>query len=235
MIKVAFFVEGYTEQEFIKKLLSEIFGNRNIQIEIKELKGGAKFPISVTTVQTPDDIDEAKYYLLIYNCGGDSSIKSYILDQRLGLASAGYSKIIGVRDIYPINRTDIHRLISGLKFKLPQKEIPISFVLSIMEIEAWFLSDEKHYEQIDARLSNQFLIDNFSLNPKDYNTELIDSPANFLHKIYSSVGKAYSKKQASIDRTINSLDYANLYFVVQHRINSLKGLITEIELMFLDE
>lgn len=230
--KIAFFVEGYTEQEFVKKLLNEVFGKKNIQIEIKEVKGGSRSTVSVTTLESPDENEEAKYYVLIYNCNGDGSIKSYILDQRTGLINAGYKKIVGLRDVYPIDRADIHKLITGLKFKVPQKEIPISFVLSVMEVEAWFLSDENHYEQIDTNLTSQHVIDNFGFNPEEYNTELIDEPAKMLHDIYQSVGKAYSKNQKSIDRTIRSLDCGNIYLAVQHRINSLNELVQEIEQMF---
>jgi hypothetical protein len=37
--KIAFFVEGYTEQYFLEKLLKEIFSERKISIEIQAGEG----------------------------------------------------------------------------------------------------------------------------------------------------------------------------------------------------
>ena len=42
MKKIAFFVEGQSEQLFINKLLKEIAGYRNISITLKEIVGGGK-------------------------------------------------------------------------------------------------------------------------------------------------------------------------------------------------
>lgn len=233
LIRIAFFVEGYTEQEFLKRLLEEIFGTRNLKIEIQKIKGGKKTPIVYTTLESPDESGDAKYYILIYNCGGDSKIKSYILDQRESLLKAGYTKIVGIRDLYPdLQRADLHDLVYGLNYKLPQKDIPISFVISVMEIEAWFLAEENHYAKIDTKLTLEEIEAQVGFNPSSHNTELIDDAAATLNSIYQIASKSYRKKQASIDVTIDALDYANIYFVVQHRISSLKNLVSEIEDIF---
>ena len=44
MKKIAFFVEGQTEQVFINKLLEEIAGRKNISINIFQLRGGKPLP-----------------------------------------------------------------------------------------------------------------------------------------------------------------------------------------------
>ncbi len=231
--KTAFFVEGYTEQEFLKKLLIEVFGNKKIGIEIKEAKGGSKVRISYTTIETPIITDSTQYFILIFNCGGDSAIKSYIMDRRINLVKSGYQKIIGFRDVYPdFNRNDIHRLLYGLNYKIPQKDIPIKFILSIMEVESWFLAEENHYTVIDNKISTGSIFDKFGFNPSTYNTELFDEPSNTLKAIYRTVGKTYKKEREIIDRTINALDYGNLYFNVNNRIPSFKSLTDEINLIF---
>ncbi|NPD47599.1 DUF4276 family protein [Lentimicrobium sp. S6] len=231
--KIAFFVEGLTEQEFVKKLLAEVFGEKDIMFEIKAIMGSPKTKITLTSIESPIIDGEKRYYILIYNCGGDSSIKSYILDQRNGLIKSGYSKIIGLRDVYPdVERQNTHRLLTGLNYKLPQKDIPISFVLSIMEIESWFIAEENHFQNIDAGLTPVFIETHFGFNPSTYNTELIDEPAKMLNDVYQLVGKSYRKKNASITRTINAMDYHNIYFNTHNRISSIGQLIGEIEEIF---
>jgi hypothetical protein len=232
--KVAFFVEGFTEQIFIERLLLEVFGSKKIAIEIRNIKGGFRFPIKISSITTPAMPPNLGYYILIYNCGGENSIRSYIQDQRKSLLKSGYSKIIGIRDVYPnFKHSEIHSLRHGLYFRLPQKEIPIIFVLSIMEIEAWFLADETHYQRIDEGLTVEFITSNYSFNPAIYNTELLNNPAADLHNIYRLVNKSYAKKKKSrIVRTVTNLDYSNIYFSVKDRISSLNQLVTEIDSIF---
>lgn len=231
--KIAFFVEGYTEQEFLKNLLVEVFGNKQIGIEIKEAKGGSKVKISYTTIKTPTVTGSTQYYILIYNCGGDGAIRSYIMDRRSNLIESGYKKIIGFRDVHPdFKRSEIHKLMYGLNYKIPQKDIPIKFILSVMEVEGWFLAEENHYSVIDTQLTIPNITQNFGFNPSSHNTEQIDEPANTLKAIYKSVGKTYKKEKEIIDRTVNSLDYGNLYLNVNDRIPSFKSLTDEIDLIF---
>ena len=64
--KVAFFVEGYTEQQFIKKLLEELFDQRKIAIEIKSIRGGNRVATSYSTILSADKTDQTQFYILIY-------------------------------------------------------------------------------------------------------------------------------------------------------------------------
>ncbi|MCH4824589.1 DUF4276 family protein [Gramella lutea] len=231
--KVAFFVEGYTEQEFLKNLLVEIFGKKNIGVEIKNARGGSKTAIKYTLIESAEVNENTQYFVLIYNCGGDSAIKSYILDQRSSLIKSGYVKVIGFRDVFPdFTRQEIPKLVRGLNYKIPQKDLPISFVLSVMEIEGWFLAEENHYSEIDDSLNPDLVNNNFGFDPSSDNTENIDEPANKLKDIYNHVGKTYKKEKPIIDRTVNALDYGNLYLNVNNRIPSFKSLMDEIELIF---
>lgn len=229
MKKIAFFVEGQTEQLFIEKLLSEVFDYKKIAIEVKKIRGGKKVPISITAIVSPTVSSETSYYVLIYDCGGDSNIRSYIQDQRESLINSGYKKIIGIRDVYPdFKREEIHRLLYGLNFKLPQKDLSIKFILSVMEIESWFLAEQNHYLKINTTLTPEFILTNAKFNPSTFDTELIDEPALKLNEVYMLAGEKYKKENAIISRTINSIDYANLYFEVHKRISSLNELIEEI-------
>ena len=82
MIKIAFFVEGLTEQTFIEKLLFEILGTENLTIEKKKITGGSRVPISIVQIGSPSLTQNAKYYFIIYDCAGDSRIPSLIKQRR---------------------------------------------------------------------------------------------------------------------------------------------------------
>lgn len=231
--KIAFFVEGYTEQFFLEKLLLEIFSERKISIEIQKMKGGKNIPISFSSIKSTVATEDTEYFVLIYNCGGDANVKSYILERRLDLAKAKYSKIVGLRDIFPdFERKDIHELKYFLNYKVPQKEIKIEFVISIMEIEGWFLSDYTHFEKINSDLDSEKITSFLGYDLKEYNTELIDAPANCLNNIYGLSGEKYEKTKISIDRTVEAIDYSEIYFESRKRINSLNDLILSFEGIF---
>jgi len=231
--KIAFFVEGYTEQCFLEKLLKEIFSERKISIEIQRMKGGRNIPITFSSIKSTVITENTEYFVLIYNCGGDSNVKSYILERRLDLAKANYTRIIGLRDIYPdFKREDIHKLTYFLNFKVPQKEIKIEFVLSVMEIESWFLSEINHFKKISPFLNLNKISTFLGYDLNNYNTELIDNPADTLNFIYSLVGEKYAKTKESIDRTIESIDYSEIYLESRKRINSLNDLILSFEDIF---
>lgn len=231
--KIAFFVEGYTEQEFLKRLLEEIFGQKKVAIEVKSARGGSRVAVSYTTIKSAIATDETKYFVLIYNCNGDSGVKSYILEQRESLISAGYSKVIGLRDVYPdVERKDIYKLWYGLNLRVPQKPVPISFVLSVMETESWFLAEDTHYERINHQLTVDFIKSNCNFNPLAISSENVDQAAELLKNIYQSVGMTYKKEEFYIDRTINALDFSNMYFTVRNRNVSLDNIIRECEALF---
>jgi hypothetical protein len=225
---------GYTEQCFLEKLLTEIFSSRDIAIEIKSISGGSKkSAIKISDVKSVEYVEGVKYYVLIYNCGGDSNVKSYILDHRLNLIKAGYTKIVGLRDLYPDFKIDeINRLKQGLNYNVPQKNIKIQFVLSVMEIESWFIAEYTHFPKIDSLLTTQYLEDNFGLYFGKIKIEEIQNAAETLDNIYKAVGKRYDKKGKSINRTISHLDYSKLYFDLRFTIESLNDLVESFEEIF---
>ncbi len=226
-------MEGLTEQLFIEKLLSEILGKKNLSIVKKKMRGGSKVSINITEIGSPQINENADYYFLIIDCGGETTVASYIKDQRVSLLEKGYNGIFGLLDVRPNwQRNDIEKLKKFLYYGLPQKNIETKFLLSIMEIEAWFLAEENHYKKINSRLTSDFLLQNYSFNPKTENTENtenFDEPATLLSEIYLSAGIKYNKNKKSISKTVNSLDYSNLYLEVKNRIPSLNELIESIE------
>ncbi len=232
MKKVAFFVEGLTERIFLEKLFAAVFASRHLAIEVKKIKGGTRIPITITAITTPNLTDQIKYYILIYDCGGDSNVRSYIEEQRASLINNGYEKILGLRDVYPIDRADIHKLLYGLNFKLQQKPIPVVFILAIMELEAWFIAEHTHFIKINSGLTVDIIRHTLGFDPSIDNMELKNQPAVDLNNCYNIVGDNYSKNEASLERTTSAIDYGEIYFNTRTRVNSLNLLLNEIESFF---
>ena len=98
-----------------------------------------------------------------------------------------------------------------------------------MEVEAWFLQEEKHYQKVDARLTNELIINNVGFDPSNDCAEDRDSPADLLKSIYKLVGKSYTKKSANVQRTVNALDYEEVYTVLPDKLEYLEDFLCHID------
>ncbi|QEM68235.1 DUF4276 family protein [Geobacter sp. FeAm09] len=223
MIKrLAIFVEGLTEQEFVIQLLKEIAGRRQITLEIRKQSCGHLTLVEIQTQPSPD------FYILVVNCCNDDQVKSQIIDQHASLKAAGYSMIIGLRDVYPFQHSDITKLQSCLYAGLPVDHPSINLHLAIMEVEAWFLEEINHFKNIDPKITESELVN----NGFDININLasdLPHPAETLDNIYKAVGKRYIKDKKRIQRTVNALSYEELYINVRSKSTSFDGFLTSIE------
>ncbi len=233
MKKIAFFVEGQTEQVFIHKLLEEIAGQKHITINLIQLRGGTSMQRQeIPVTKNYASPINARYEALIYDCGNDEKVKSDILEYMSKLATMGYAEIIGIRDLFPLPITDLARLERGLQFVPLNKQplpIPFQIIVAVHEVEAWFLAECSHFERIDAQLTPSFVVNNVGFDPCSDDMSLRTNPADDLHNIYHLVGKAYHKKKNQVERTVNCLDYANLYMNIKNNISKLNDLITKID------
>jgi hypothetical protein len=231
MKKLAIFVEGQTEQLFVCKLVREIAGDRNIAI--RELKpaisnrGNRYF-----TVLDASSADlNKKYYVLIFDSGGDSQVKSDILDNYATLVRQNYHKIIGLRDVYhpPMNRVNIPQLEYRLKYRVPTSPISVSILLAMMEVEAWFLAETTHFAKIHSSLTLQVIKQHLNFDPTTQDVETRDRPSNDLDSVYHLASFAYNKRKANCMRTVDALDYHELYLILSRRVNRLGKFIQELD------
>jgi hypothetical protein len=217
MKKIAIFVEGQTEQFFVSKLLQEIAGRKNISVTLYQLRGGSNSPkqqILVSNKSYSLQSPMATHEALIYDCGNDEKVKSDILEEGPNLKAQGYSQILGIRDLFPQSRTELTKLERGLKF-IPSHyqplPLPHDIIVAVMEIEAWFLAECNHYGCIDANLSVSLITSRLGFNPDIGDMTLRRHPAQDLDDIYHLVGKAYRKEKKQVQRTVECLDYAEIY------------------------
>lgn len=228
--KIAFFVEGATELIFIEKLLKEVLATDTYIIEKREMRGGSKKNIiTINVLNTAVAKETTKCYILITDCGGDSTVKSYVLDQRASLIKSGYTLIVGLLDLFPKNKADLHKFQYGLYYQVPQKELPICFVISVMEVEAWFIAEKSHFLKVDNKLTVQWINSQLNIDLDNIVFEDIPKPAETLNSIYKLVGKGYSKKSKKVQITVDRLDYSELYFNLKNIVSSLNDLITIID------
>lgn len=236
MKKIAFFVEGQTEQFFLNKLLIEIAGIRNILLILSKFKGRSQPPTQDIYPKSISHPVNPSHTALIYNCGNDEGVKTRILEEYQDLINDGFNEIIGIRDLYPLHLVDLTELETRLKNgKSSRGEPPLpakaSIIIAVHEVEAWFLAECNHFTCIDSNLTEALVASNSSVlgfNPYVDDMTLRYKPSEDLKKIYQLVNKTYMKKKIHIERTVECLDYGNIYINLSPKVAKLGDLISKI-------
>jgi len=101
MKKLAVFVEGETELEFVIKFLQEIAGRKHISIDSYKCFGGGK----KSGIKRYDQLlassskTDEKYYALIYVSGTDNRVNHDILRKLPTLKAQGFNRVVGLKDL----------------------------------------------------------------------------------------------------------------------------------------
>jgi hypothetical protein len=227
MNKMAIFVEGYTELEFVGKLILEVADVNSITIEKRQIRGGTTCPRRAKLIQAHRPGQPHSHFFLIFDCGNDNLVKSRMIEEYPNLVSAGYSKILCQRDVYPdFTLSDLPRLERGLPIKVKTNPIVVTFILSVMEIEAWFLAEHTHFGRIDPGITVPAIIANCGFDPVNDDMQQRPHPAADLEACYAIAGKNYTKQTSA--NTIAAIDYNEVYFSVVNRFPHLKLMCDEI-------
>lgn len=224
MKKLAVFVEGQTEQIFIEKLISEIAGAHKVSFDVQ--KRTLNKMVQLKSTESPDN---KEYFVLIYNCECDEQVKSKILDSRSQLEKAGYTLIIGLRDLYPQPLASLNKFKQGLAYGVPTIGVPIRMHLAVAEVEAWFLQERNHFNGVSDSIDVINLKGNFGFDPDADSAEAIEQPADLLHVIYKSGGRAYRKSKKHVERTVEALDYENLCITARPLLPHFDALFRDLE------
>ncbi len=232
MKKIAIFVEGQTESIFIDAYLRELFSRNSISITSQKFSGGRRSPIRINTINAESTSLRTEYFFLIIDCTSENNVISYINDQYSSLISSNYTKIIGLRDVYPnINRSDIPKFKNTIENLFIGRPVPVKLILCIMEIESWFIFEETHFKRINSLLDDNLIRTNIGFDIMNENSEIINNPAKTLDDIYRIVRLRYSKSLKSAKRTVRCIDIANLY--LKSKLNeSFWEFKTEIDSIF---
>lgn len=231
MKKIAFFVEGQTEQIFVNRLVKEVLGYGNATIILKKITGGTNAPRH-EFVRNLNISRNAEFMVLVYDCGADNRVKSEILENMQSLRSNGYTCVVGLRDLYPLPVDEYTRLAKGLNFlPLDMKEFKSIFdiIVVIQEIETWFLAEASHFLKVDKKLTGRYIKQHLGFDPNVVNLVTRDHPSEDLNRIYKLAGRAYTKKYWQVEKLVNRLDFNKIRRDIRHKIPSLDELISCLE------
>lgn len=226
MKKTAFFVEGQTERIFIEKLIEEYFSFPDYDIVSQLLIGN-----DLKTVRKRRKSDDANYFFLIFDVSCDGKLVSYIKEKAKDLFNIGYSKIIGIRDLFPNKLTEKETIIKLIRNKISElnSQNDIYIILAVMEIEAWFLLDSRLFEKINPILNIQNILDKLNINLNISDTEQFSHPAEIINKIINLIGEKYKKREKQSYNITHYLDYTELVCSDNIRNKSFKLFIEIFE------
>lgn len=213
MRKVALFVEGLAEQVFVRDFLIKWYDwdINKVGLACYKLHAGNEYeaPYQHGTV-------DSENYFQIFNVGNDSSVLSVMLDRADRLHNAGYSLVVGLRDMFSkvyhqktfqknneriIDPELNERFIQSAKEEIEASSKPLELQMhyAIMEVEAWLLGMPKFMEHL------QYI--------NDPETDIYH-PAEKLKELMEAMGSGYDKHSKDIESIIGNLDkkdYLALY------------------------
>lgn len=233
MKKLAIFVEGLTEQILVRHMLEAVLDRNRIAIQTVKITGGHNVRMSFTVMRAANVDRQTDYYVLIYDCGGESNVKGYLMSQRENLVASGYTRILGLRDVYPtFTREEVPKLIRGLNHQLPQKKAFTQIHLAIMETEAWFLGEYHHLKKISPRLTPEFIEKHLGFNPRKQNMEERSQPARDMKSVYQLAGHDYTKKRDRLNAVVRKLDFRYFTHELATKMPSLGLFVESLEQFF---
>jgi len=233
MKRIAIFVEGLTEQILVRKMLEAVMKNKQIAIQTVKITGGHNIRMSFTVMQAASVHRNTGYYVLIYDCGGETNVKGYLMMQRKKLVEKGYTCILGLRDVYPsFTPEEIPRLRKGLNYQLSQRGAKTHIHLAVMETEAWFLGEYTHLRKVSKKLTPEYIEKRLGFNPKTENMEYRISPAHDLKRVYKLVDHDYTKKRSKLNNVVSKIDFNFFTHRLANKMGSLGDFVTELEAFF---
>jgi hypothetical protein len=234
MKKLAIFVEGKTERVFVERLILLCVEEKKLNITLLEASGGKKGTARVIKVAFSTPLNEAQeFQVQIMECGNDDRVASDVRDSYDKLVAAGFSVIIGIRDVRPDHvLAQVPQLRRVSKYKVKTKPVDPLIVLAVLEVEAWFLADHTHYERIHPALNCPRILAAFGFDPATGDMTVRPVPNEDLHAIYKLEGLAYRKTGRHIERTVEVLDYEYIYFEMVNRFVDLKNLVDALQNFF---
>lgn len=231
MRRIAFFVEGQTEQIFLNRLVREILGYDYTNVILKQYRGGATVPKREINITRSMAI-APRYEVLISDCGSDNRVKSEMLAQMSSLKANGFERVIGLRDLYPMHLDELPKLEKGLRF-LPQSQQKNSkfmeMVIAVREVETWFIGEYTHFQRVDKRLDKSKINRYLGFDISMVDAETIEHPAKTLDEIYRLVGKTYIKRRWQVQRIVKKLDINFMENEVSREAKSLHKLMNILE------
>ena len=236
MRKLAIFVEGLTEQILVRQLLQAVLDQNRIAIQTVKITGGHNVRMSFTVMRAAHVERRTEYYIMVYDCGGETNVKGYLMAHRDKLVSSGYTMIMGLRDVYPnFQNEEVPKLLKGLNYRLPQKRAATQIYLAVMETEAWFLGEYRHLKKVSGKLTPEYIEKRLGFNPRTENMEERESPSVDMKAAYQLVGHDYTKKRDRLNAVVRKLDFNHFTHALADKMTSLGTFVDGLEEFFQED
>lgn len=207
MRKIAIFVEGLTEQIFIRTFIPLILGWENVSFECFQI-----YSEQMSAVPFLYPNEHAEVHFLIVDVSNDEKVLSAVKDREEWLIQKGYERIIALRDMYSKAYRDragrkiidsvTKEFIAAHQTIIQQMSDPnkIKIYYGIMECEAWFLGMWNIFERIDPILTVAHIEEElgFNLSVIDPQTEFF-KPADIVDSIMQLINQRYGKSRSEIE------------------------------------
>lgn len=230
MIKVAIFTEGQTEQLFTCEAIKQLAGSTKYYVTNQRKNGKGDKLIKIDLGSQGDEEDHEIFFQIL-NCESDNQVLSTIREEYETLVAANFQHIIGVRDLYPLSRNSLERLAANIGKFSPKGIIQPLILVSIMEVEAWFIAENNHFQKIDASLTAQSVKQKSGIDIS-VNSETFDHPSETLGQIYQLAGKSYGKSKAEVLETVSALDMREYDGTSGDRAETVRPLLERIKQIF---
>lgn len=222
MKKIAIFVEGQAEQLFSAALINALANAAHLQIQWAYQFEGK------LVLKAVDAVEGLTHFVMLVDCRNDEQVKTQIRDNYASLVTAGYSSIIGLRDVYPFPPSAIPSLQAALGVGLPLGVIPIRIHLAVMELESWFIAEDSHFSRISPTLTSEFMAEN-GFDVSQVPAEQWAPAAEVLDAIYSLAGLRYRKTARHVKRTIRALSIPRVFSEVRLIVPELNNFVCSLE------
>lgn len=219
--KIVIFVEGQTEQQFIRDVLYVWYGydTNRVGIFCHQLRSSNLYSV-------PFDVgsEESESFYRIVDACGEGTVLSAIRKNANRYANLGYEAVIGLRDMFcdayhsVAKDRCIHieineKMIQLTKAQLPQDSKISHICFAIMEIETWILSMPELLQRIDERFTAENVLQKFNVNISADLEQTLYHPAQTVTDLLRWAGKNYDKHKdeiSSITSQIQKTDCISL-------------------------
>jgi len=218
MQKIAIFVEGQGELIFIRNILYHLIDPAQLSFECFKLHANSQQEVPYE-YKNPN----AKVHFQIINVGNDERVLDAIKEREKRLLSKGFTKIIGLRDMYSkayrrksknvIDDEVTRQFIEGVTTAIAEMNNPdkIRFHFAIMELEAWWLSMYNWFAKINDLLTVSFIEENLGYNLSEIDPEkAFFHPALEIDKIFKLVGAGYKKPFDDVESITSRMDASDI-------------------------
>jgi hypothetical protein len=214
MKKIAVFLEGQSEQIFVRELLRRTCDPNRISFECRQLRSDS---MKKARFDYPNPI--AEVHFLLVDVGSDEKVLSAVKEREAHLFRMGFERIIALRDMYSaeyhkrspnvIDEAVIQDFVSGALTTISSMSAPqaIRVHFSVMELEAWLLAMYRLFERIDPKLTVDFIETELGFRLPDVDPQkLFYRPADVLDRIMQLAERSYRKSRGDVESICRRID-----------------------------